>query len=395
MAFKGVFTKFILPILVIVVGVVIMRMMILNRPAPEKKHRVNPGVLVQVVQPGSENRQIQVFATGTVQSVQEVEITPQISGKVVEVHPRLVTGGYINNGSLLFKIEDADYRLTVGKAQTVITQARSEITILESKAKVALGEWQRLHPSGQKKPNPLVVHEPQLETARAVLAAARTSLDQAKLDLARTEVYAPFDSLVRSEQLAIGQYVKAGNSVARLTATGAAEIIVPLPLEELQWLSVPRHDRQVEGAQALVRVTAGRILYEWQGEVSRSLGEIDARSRMARLVITVADPYRLRQQKPNTGLDLSMGMFVDVILTGKQLANMVSLPRIALREQNTVWIMDAQGQLRIRKVSPLRFERDEVIIAEGLTGQERIVLTHLTGAAEGMKLRIQSGGGGK
>lgn len=391
MTFKGILTKCILPLLVVGIGVLVMRTMSMNRPAAEKKQRINPGILVQVSPARSDSRQILVSATGTVQPVQEVEITPQVSGKVVEVHPQLVAGGYIKKQEVLFRIEDADYRLAVDKAQTSITQAHSEITILESKARVALAEWQRLYPSAQEKPNPLVVYEPQLETARAVLAAARTSLEQAKLNVARTEVSAPFDALVRSEQLAVGQYIKAGSSIARLAATEAAEIVVPLPLEEMEWVAVPRHDRPVKGSLALVRKTSGSIHQEWQGRVVRSLGEIDARSRMARLVISVDDPYRLRQQDTGAGIDLSMGMFVDVIISGKQLDNIVSLPRIALRHKNTVWIMDDNDQLRIRSVSPLRFERDEVLLSHGLAGGERIILTHLTAAAEGMKLRIQAG----
>jgi len=184
---------------------------------------------------------------------------------------------FFPSGDLLFEIEAVDYQLAVVRARAVQAQAELELAKVESSALVARREWEGLvmnNPVTDKneKPNPLVLYEPQIKKARADVAAAGAALKQAELDLQRTRIYAPFDCRVRSEGIEAGQYVRAGSSVAVLAGTETAEIVVPLSLEELQWLRVPRQGSEDKGSPAKVRIRVGKKIFQLAGPVGPFTG---------------------------------------------------------------------------------------------------------------------------
>jgi multidrug efflux pump subunit AcrA (membrane-fusion protein) len=194
---------------------------------------------------------------------------------------------------------------------------------------------------------------------------------------------------VRSEQLEIGQFINAGSPVATVVGIDQVEIVVPLPLDELVWLQVPRHGTKQKGSLAKVELQSGGQTFHWQGAITRALGEIDPRNRMARVVVTVEEPFSPETDDSKLLRDLLPGMFVEVYLQGEELPDVIAVPRGALHDNDTLWIVGDENRLRIRAVEILRRERDEVLIRSGLDANEKIVLTNLSGAAEGMLLRPQ------
>lgn len=384
--------KIILPIVILAVGLIAMRFLILNRPVPLKQTRENPGALVKVVKAESQERQIKIFGTGTVQPEQEVTITLQVNGLINKVAPGFAAGAFFRKGELLFAVESIDYELTVERAKASLIQAENEIIIIESKAAVARQEWERLKLKDQKEPNPLIVYGPQYEDAKANRNAVAASLKQAELDLQRTRITAPFNCIVRSEEVGVGKYVRAGNNVAMVASVDGAEIVVPLQLDDLRWLSIPRQGNSEKGSDATVRLEVGTNLYQWQGQLVRSLGEVDMKSRMARLVVRVDDPYRLRTEGYTQKLNLELGMFVEVVFQGETLADMVEIPRAALRENSTVWIMDSDQKLKIVPVEIIRLQKDTILVDGSLEDGDLVILTSLPGGADGMKLRSANEG---
>jgi len=280
----------------------------------------------------------------------------------------------------------------VERAKASLIRAENEIIIIESKAAVARQEWERLKLKDQEEPNPLIVYGPQYEDAKANRNAVAASLKQAELDLQRTRITAPFNCIVRSEEVGVGKYVRAGNNVAMVASVDGAEIVVPLQLDDLRWLSIPRQGNSEKGSDATVRLEVGTNLYQWQGQLVRSLGEVDMKSRMARLVVRVDDPYRLRTEGYTQKLNLELGMFVEVVFQGETLADMVEIPRAALRENSTVWIMDNDQKLRIVPVEIIRLQKDTVLVGGSLEDGDLVILTSLPGGADGMKLRSANEG---
>jgi RND family efflux transporter MFP subunit len=388
MSRKSILLKIALPIVVILAGFAGMQLMVHSRTAPKKEVKESRGALVEVKSVTRENLPVVVMGTGTVGSRQEASITPQVGGKVTYLAPGFVVGGLFAKGDFLFKIEDTDYRLAIERAKGAIAKAEYDLATVEGQARVARIEWERLQLAEKKEPSPLVLYEPQLKSAQANVNSARAALSQAELDLARTSVYAPFPCLVRSEEIDLGQYVTVGRNVATVAGTGAAEIVVPLPLEEMQWITIPRKGSDGNGSKVLVKLAVGDKVLTWKGRVVRSLGEVDSRGRMAQVVVAVADPYNLERGRGPKRKDLEIGMFVDVEIIGKTLNGVYAVPRSTLRDGDTVWTMDDEGKLRVTPVTVVRRERDTVVLRDSFEEGDRVVLTNISGAAEGMKLRL-------
>jgi multidrug efflux pump subunit AcrA (membrane-fusion protein) len=108
---------------------------------------------------------------------------------------------------------------------------------------------------------------------------------------------------------------------------------------------------------------------------------------MARVVVTVSGPDAISGKEENLLSSLLPGMFVEVHLYGKDLPGVITVPRGVLHDNDTLWIVDENNRLHIRSVEIIRRERDEVLVSSGVAAGEKIVLTNLSGAAEGMLLR--------
>ena len=377
-----------LPIIILLLGFALMIALVAKKTEPEKKITDNLGALVQIFPAQRQDWQVTVSGTGTVQAAQEISVVQQVSGEVLYVSDFMVAGGFFKKGEVLLKIDDTDYQLSLEQAKAAEAKAELNLATIESWARVARAEWERIKQDDEDSPNPLVVYEPQLKNAQAELASAQSAIRQAELNLARTEIRAPFNCRVRSEDIDLGQYVRAGSSIAVIAGTDSAEVIVPLPFEELQWLSIPSSGSHQKGSLASIHMDINGKTHTWQGRVVRSTGEADAKSRMAKIVIDVQDPYGLAGNTSKRKALMS-GTFVDVSLKGNRLHDVFMIPRTALRDNSTVWIMDEDSLLRTRTVQAVRYERENVLIKNGLHEDDKIVLTTLSGAADGMKLRIE------
>jgi RND family efflux transporter MFP subunit len=375
-----------IPVALIVIGFIIMKVLVSSHPAAVKHVKKDPGILVEVLRAEKEEAAMTVKGTGTVKSSQEISVIPQVNGEVVYTAPGLYVGGFFKKGSVLFRIEDTDYRLALEQAQSSKANTEYELAKIEGQAEIARNEWDKINKGNETPPNPLVLYEPQLKSSKAALGSASAKVDQAKLDLARTEIKAPFNIRIRAENIEIGQYVKSGSSVAVLAGSDTAEIAVPLTTEQLRWLDVPRHGERENGTDALVSLNIGGTIYKWKGHVVRSTGEVDQKSRMMQVIVEIKDPYGLKANTDGRPT-LAAGSFVKVVINGKKLKDVFVIPRTAFRDNSTVWTMDKENMLKIKKVKTLRLERERVIISEGIDDGDMIVLTNLSGAANRMKLR--------
>ncbi|VAW39184.1 hypothetical protein MNBD_DELTA03-869 [hydrothermal vent metagenome] len=384
--------KIILPLLILTAGIIAFRFMAARRHSPAKKSIVIHRALVKIVRIKRENRRVLIRETGIIHPRREVNISPQVSGRVVYTAPNLLAGYYFKKGDILFRIEAVDYKLAINRAQAEVAKMEYELAATRSKAQVARFEWLRQHKGRPLPTDSLALYGPQLKNARAALLSAQAALQQAEINLRRTTITAPFNCRVKDEQIALGQYLQTNSKAATLIGTDYAEAVVPVPLSDLAWLRLPKNWRaRRQGSRAEVQIQDGGRLISWPGRLIRSLSEVDQTGSMPRLIVEIPDPFNLLSPKSGRPA-LTMGMFADIIFKGKTAVGVYPIPVGALRDNNTVWLMNKEDKLRITPVRISRRNRNEILISDGLKENERLIISNLAGAVDGMPLRLEDNG---
>jgi multidrug efflux pump subunit AcrA (membrane-fusion protein) len=156
----------------------------------------------------------------------------------------------------------------------------------------------------------LALRKPHLAKAQSDLAAAQAELDQAKLSLSRTDITAPFNSVVRDKFVEIGSQMSTQDALAELVGTDEYWIRVSLPVDRLRWIRIPSN-RSETGALATIHYRG----HQRTGRVIRLLGDLEAQGRMARILVSVKDPLGRKGTQPDT-MPLLIGEYVRVEIQG-------------------------------------------------------------------------------
>lgn len=378
------FLQVIITLALLALGVAGMNRITASRQKMVRRKPPAPVPTARVMEIKTGRHQIVIQGEGTVRPLDEIHLVPQVRGKVTYVSPTLVNGGAFSKGDLLVRIDPIDYELALTLAEAKVKDGESRVQIAEEESAAGKEEWRLNRPVGKSQnldPPPLVGKEPQLAAARAMLAAYHADVKKARLDLERTELKAPFDGRVAEENIGIGQYVSLGQSLATLYAVEAAEIVVPMEDGNAFWFNIPGFTPDKgAGAHATVTVQLAGRKVSWPGRVVRTEGKLDQKTRLLPVVIRVERPY---SRKP----PLAMGLFVTVHIRGRNLPGSVLLPRSALHQGNTVWIVDRGDRLRFRKVEVARFQGGMVLVNKGLKNGDRLVISPIETVTDGMTVR--------
>ncbi|MCH9785415.1 MAG: efflux RND transporter periplasmic adaptor subunit [Gammaproteobacteria bacterium] len=375
--------KAIITIAVLLAAVAAAAGIIMSRPMPEQLTVSETTSAIRAMTVVKESLRLKIRSEGTVTPKTQTNVIPEIKGRVTWISPNLVVGGYFQAGDLLVTIDAADYEARTGLAQAQLLRAEAE---LEHKR----FELQRL----QTLIKDNLVSQSNLENAarahkiaKANVIESKINLAQAERDLSRTKITAPFEGMVRSESIDIGQFVQQGAPIASIYASDAVEVRLPIVNAQLAYLDPANLQRgELDPATApMIRLTAryAGTSFVWRGQLARTEGEIDAQSRM----ITAVARVRQDNQSPDVP-PLQVGAFVAAEIEGQYLDDIVRLPRAALRPNSQVLIIDGDNRLRFRAVNVLRLENDFVLIDSGLESGEVVNLSPIQTVVDGMRVSL-------
>ena len=396
-----------LTIVGIIIGTIgVAGLMIWLRPEPPRRPAEpdSPIVSVETVVAGS--GPILVFGGGTVRPRWEIDIAPEVGGKIVAVSANLQSGGHVSAGEVLVLIDPADYENRVQQAEADVATQRVLLLQAEEEAQIAQTEYEQFRAresrrgNGAAPPSPLVLREPQLQAARAALARAEAQLRDAELVLSRTEVTSPFDGRVRNEVADVGRIVAPGQSLGQIYASDAVEVVVSLSdddaflIPNLWSLQAGDDDRSIP---ATVTIEYGARRFFWEGYVDRAEAALDEQSRTIDVVVRVPDPFGQGQAvegDSETGAvpPLLVGQFAQVAIDGLELAEYFILPRRALRPGDEVWVIAADGRAQIVAVDVLQETDEQLYVIGDFTDGQFVIVAGITVATNGMEVRVAEGG---
>lgn len=383
--------KILLPALVLIAGGGVAYFVATSKPAVEREAPEIAPPLVTVIEARRADVPLDVASQGTVEPRTESTLVTQVGGRIVAVSPDYAEGSFVSRGQTLMRIDPDDYELALQQARAQVATAETRLELEEAEAEVARQEWREL---GRGEPTALAAREPQVREARAALESARATLAQTRLNLERTTVEAPFDGRIRSKQADVGQFVSPGTPLAVVFATDWAEVRLPVPKDQLAFLDFDLARDRLDGTGPEVRLSAdiGGRPRTWIARVVRTGGVLDTRTRMLDVFARVDDPYGRRHASPSGKSDegwmpLPMGLFVEAEIAGKVARNAIRAPRVALRPDGRLMVVDADDRLRFREVEVIRTEDDTVVVGSGIEEGDLLPVSPLETPVDGMRVR--------
>jgi RND family efflux transporter MFP subunit len=375
-----------LGVLILAVGVAISVWMFRTRPRSQQVERPRMAPLVDVVDllPAKSVRVV-VEALGTVVAADEALMQAEVSGRIDWVNDDLVEGGVVTNGEELVRIDRRDYELSVRQRQSDVDAAAGALRIEQGRQDIAAREWALLKggADASELDEDLALRRPQMRTAEAMLRAAEAALRMAQIELERATLRAPFDAVIAEAPADIGDQATPGALLARLVGTSTFRVKVSLRSDQLAWLAVGAASGR-EGSVARV-VTAGGVIRE--GRLRSLMPELESNGRMAQVLIDVVDP--LARESGGDARQLLLGDFVTVQIDGRMSEPVVRVPRTALRDGSSLWLLDGSGRLRIVKADVVWDTADEVFLGNAFDPGTRLVLSGIGAPVEGMELAVE------
>lgn len=373
--------KWVLSIGVLVASIMGALLLVATKAEPPRAEKPLEGTLVEVARIDAGRHDVDLHVKGTVVPAKEIVLQTELGGRVVWQSPELAAGGRFDAGDPVLRIDPRDYDLAVESYRSKVNAAKLDLTLEARRGDVAKREWDtfgEMDVSDEQRA--LAQRKPQLEAARIALKAAQSELKKAELDLKRTVLRAPFNAMVVSEDVDLGQLLSPQSVVARLVGTDEYHVQVLVPVSSLRTVRVRSEDSP--GSEVRVIQRAGEETIERRGEVIRQLPDLDPGGAMARLSVRIDNPLGEKGDLP-----LLLGSFVDVAITARPIEDAIRLPRAALRNGREVYVMNDQDLLEIHEVEIAWTEPDAVLITGGLEPNERVVISRIATPVPNMLLR--------
>lgn len=362
---------------------------------------------------------------GTVQAAQTWKAISQVSARIIAVHGHLKNGAYVKKGEVLVRLDPIDAELNLAQAQVKLTElevseqnTKASLSIENRNLILAEKEFKRLKSLSRKG----TTSKSSADSAERAMLSSRSivqnhkntlallptqkklqqsQIAQAQRDLDNTVINAPFDMNISDLQIETEQYVSKGQQLFEASSIDSVEIIAYVALSELKNLFLQRDDIATDIATG-IESFAGNIssiahfsptVYLdmgnqqqaiWKAKFIRFSDAVDSQTRTMGIVVAVDNP--LQKIIPGIRPPLSKGMFVEVAIAGQVQKDVIAIPREAVHKNN-VFVMTKEHRLQLQAVKILYQQAGKSIIKQGLKGGERLVLSDLIPAIDGMLLK--------
>lgn len=425
--------KKLLGVLPIILAVLVIFVLFKAKTGPQKIEISEASRAMRVIQVPIVNLIPRTIGYGTAEPGDIWRAVTEVKGRVLEIHPDLEAGALLKEGTVLFKIDPTEYKLSVASLVAGIDQVKADIAELQAqkentdvsleieKRSLVLAEQSLTRKQSalknrtisaddvdkeernvliqrqnvQTHQNALVVFPSRKKALEARLVASQASLKQAQIDLSKTVIKAPFDCRIGEVSLEPDQYVNTGQILFEAHSTAVTEIQAQIVGDQLRHLIDQSSGTKLSDSadadlasmehhiniKAIVRLRSGDWNVEWAARFDRIRETVDPQTRAFNVVVAVDNPYE--KVIPGKRPPLKRGVFCEVELQGQSRPNSVIIPRAALHG-GTVFVLDAEQRLQPVKVTSAFAQGNLVVIESGLVGGETLVVSDPTPAMTGM-----------
>ena len=360
----------------------------ITKPTAKKRQKPRMQTVVEVASLQRQDFTVTVEAFGNIEPARTIDVQPRVTGAITAISDQLIPGNFIPKGHLIARIESDDYQIIKTQREADLMKANANHQVEVGRQSVAEREFNLIAKTSElsEEDKALILRKPQLQIAEANILTSQNALDRAELDLKRTTITAPFNATINTKYTDLGALVSPQSRIVSLVGTDQYWLRLLVNARDLKWISADK------AGQQSATITND---HAWQdlpikkrtASVSQIIPELETNGRLVQVLLTINDPLTLQPENKNLPQAL-IGMYVRARLTGPTLKDVFVIPRKAVHDNNTIWIMTPDNQLEIRTIIPVCEDNDFVVTRTGVKPNERLVTTGIAAPTNGQPLKL-------
>jgi len=337
-----------------------------------------PTLTVSVVRPSQQTLPETLLVTGSLRPREEIEVGPEVEGLRLEAI-LVEAGDRVQKGQVLARLSRevletqlAQNTATIAKARAAVAQQRAALDqalAQQTEADAAVERTRQLRKTGTASQETLDERERAVKVTAAQVAAAHESLaaaeaeavfvkaqrDELEVKLKRTDVRAPAGGLILSREARVGAIALSARSAPlfRIAQDGAIDLEAEVPEAAMPRMAV----------DLKAQVTPAGFDAPLEGQVRLVSAEVDQASRLGRIKIALPDDPRL---KP--------GAYGRAVVTlGEQSGLVVPQSAVMFDAEGAFVLVVDDGVVSVRRITPALKSLGRVLVAQGLSPQDKVV----------------------
>ncbi len=381
---RSVWPRIVLCLLIIAVATSIFILLAKGKKPPQKSAKKERPIKVETIIANKKDVPVYLHSHGELKSVRTVTLAVEVAGTVTKIHPKLKAGEIIQQGELLFEVDDIDYR-----TDYEFNQKRK--AILEKDLTLAKKELERANRLLNKNKVGSIASveatEKAVNNAADKLATVQQAMKKAKINLNRCRVTAPFTCRIISHHIEAGQYVSPGTKTTVIADDSVLEVELPLyGKDAVDWLNIEKNHNHFSnwfGRPEKVNVN----IYWTEAPETAFIGQLNRISTYSAETRSMKVIAEITTNQQNAPFQLVAGMFAAVIIPGKTMTDVIELPRTSVSFENKVLVI-RNNRLYSTDVEVVRIQNDHAYISKGIKPGDQVITTRLVDPLEGSLVNI-------
>ena len=345
--------------LAVVIGAVLLSaFMIKNKPEPRRDVNKEEILFVKTQEAISTEIHPEASYSGRVSSLENVNLTAEVSGRILATDVPLKEGQSFKKGDLLVRIYKDDMHAALQSLRSSYLQlVSSALPDLKIDYPDEFDKWTAFFnaidiDSSMPEMPAINSEKERVFVASKNILSQYYSIKQQEVNFSRYELYAPFKGSYKSVKSEVGSVAGMNMQIATLIRTDVMEVIVPVLPEKLDWIR--------EGGQVELEKNSGQVI---RGKVVRIADFIDPTSRSVNVYVSVSN---------KRGASLLEGEYVDATFTGAETVAGMLMPREAMISDKEVYVLE-EGHLQGKEVEIIDRQEDYYVIRGFEEGQVLVV----------------------
>jgi membrane fusion protein, multidrug efflux system len=310
---------------------------------------------------------------GRVGAIDRVEVKARVTGYLEEV--LFKEGDPIKQGGALYRIEKGLFQAAVEQAEGALERSKAAKTLSEI-------QLQRAEELVAKSAGTVVARDQALAAdgqAKGAMMQDEANLSTAKINLGYTDIVSPITGKVGKTNVTKGNVI--GPDSGPLTIIVSQDpMYVTFPVSQREFLRLQETGRQLDLNSIRVRLRfADNSVYPEVGKVNFIDVTVDRST----------DTVLARASFPNPSGGLIDGQLVRVVAESATPQEKVLVPQAALiADQQGIYVFVVEdGKAAIRRIKLGNENGTDVIVEQGLSGSEQVIVQGLQGVRPGMPVQ--------